>query len=112
MSGILPPLHQHVNGAASATTTAATTLIAAPSAGRLCVSALQLCRNDAGTTPITITLNDGAGTVLGLPNAGNGKSDPYVFDAPIILPAKQALTFQASSAITTVFASAQGFIAE
>lgn len=112
MSGILPEMHQCLSGAASATDTSTMTVIAAPDTGRLCVTSLQLGRNDAGTTAITVTLNDAKATVLVVPNSGGGGSVPVVFDTPLILPAKTALTAKASSGVTTLFVSAQGFLAE
>lgn len=111
MSGYLPSYSQSVTGAASATTTAATTLIAAPSMGAICVTSLQLGRTDAGAAAITVALNDPAATVLVVPpQADGGGIRDIVFDAPIVLPPLTALTFAASAGVTTLFASAQGFL--
>ena len=110
MSGFNPVDYQTVSGTGSATNTAATTIIAAPSEGCINVASLQLGRTDAGTTPITVTLNDSAGTVLVLDNAGNGKSIPFVFDVPLVLAAKTALTMAASTGVSTLYGSAQGFL--
>jgi hypothetical protein len=112
MSGILPELHKVVNGAASATDTNPHTLIAAPDVGRLCITSMQLGRTDNGTTPITVTLSDPASTVLVVPGTANGESLPFVFDTPLVLAPKTALTMTASSGVTTLFGSAQGFVLE
>lgn len=112
MSGILPERHKVAGGAASATDNTAHMLIAAPDLGKLCITSLQLGRTDAGTSAITVTLNDNAATVLVLENAGNGRSIPFVFDTPIMLANKTPLTFQASTGVSTLYASAQGFVLE
>lgn len=112
MSGHRVQEHQSVSGAAIATDTGVHTLIAAPSMGKLCITSLQVGRTDAGTTPITVTLNDLAGTVLVIDNPGSGRSIPFVFDTPLIWPLKTAATFQSSAGVTTLYASAQGFLFE
>jgi hypothetical protein len=112
MSGILPELHQIVTGAASTTGTGVTTLIAAPSEGGICVSSLQLGRTDTATTPLTVTLNDTAGTVIVVPPGGVASPGvrEIVFDAPLLVANKAALTFTSSAGVTTLYASAQGFL--
>ena len=110
MSGYLPSYSQSVVGAASATTTAATTLIAQPSEGAICVASLQLGRTDAGATAITVALNDAVATTLVVPPLADGCQNNAVFDAPLVLPPQTALTFAASAGVTTLFASAQGFL--
>lgn len=111
MSGYLPSYSQSVQGAASTVSAVATTLIAAPSEGAICVSSLQLGRTDAGAAAITVAFNDLASTIFVLPSttSGGGIRD-FTFDAPLVCSAQQALTFQASSAVTTLFASAQGYL--
>ena len=111
MSGYLPSHSQLVTGAGSATTTAATILIAQPSGGAICVSSLQLGRTDAGASALVVTLNDTANTALVLPpQADGGRIRDIVFDAPLLVLPQTALTFQASAGVTTLFASAQGFL--
>lgn len=101
-----------VRGAASATGTGATTVIAASGSASLktYVTDIECGRTDAGTTPIFVTLNDvggtGSGTVLIIPaGGGNNKS----FHVPLVTAANTAFTFTASSGVTTLYCSAQGF---
>lgn len=101
-----------VRGAASTTGTGATTVIAASGSASLktYVTDIECGRTDAGTTPITVTLNDvggtGSGTVLIIPaGGGNNKS----FHVPLVTAANTAFTFTASSGVTTLYCSAQGF---
>jgi hypothetical protein len=54
-------------------------------------------------------LNDDGGTVIGLPNSGGGGGSNVVFASPLTVPAATALTFTASSGVTTVYCNAQGF---
>ena len=96
----------YVRGSASATGTAATAVLAAPSKGRLYVNAVQVIRTDAGATTIYITLNDSAASVIGIP-AGGGNN--VVFPTPLQVAALTALTFTASVGVTTLFVNAQGF---
>jgi hypothetical protein len=99
-----------VSGSASATGTAATSLIAAPAQNRrLCISSLQCGRTDAGTSAIRVTLNDDGTTVIVLPNSGGGGSVAPVFSSPLTVPSATALTFTASASTSTVYCSAQGF---
>jgi hypothetical protein len=96
-----------VSGSGSGTDTAAHTIIAAPtsaSARRIYVTSAQCFRTDAGTTAIRVTLNDDGGTVIGLPNSGGGGGSN-----PLTVPAATALTFTASSGVTSVYCNAQGF---
>lgn len=101
-----------VRGAASATGTGATTIIAASGSASLktYVTDIECGRTDAGTTAIFVTLNDvggtGSGTVLIIPaGGGNNKS----FHVPLVTAANTAFTFTASSGVTTLYCSAQGF---
>jgi hypothetical protein len=113
MSAYLPSYSQAVAGAASTSAGTATTLIAAPSEGAICIASLQLGRTDAGASAQTVALNDPSTTVFVLPpQADGGGIRDIVFDAPIVMPAKTALTFQVNSAVNAVFASAQGYLRE
>lgn len=111
MSGYLPSYSQLVTGSVSATTSATTTLIAAPSLGAFCMSGLQLGRTDANSNPVVVTLNDLASTpiVVPSPTSGGGVRD-VVFDAPLLWASTTAVTFQTSLGVTTLFAAAQGFL--
>ena len=110
MSGYLPSYSELVTGSASTTSGAVTTLISAPSEGAICVSGLQLGRTDAGGA-ITVTLNDTVASSFVLPASSNGGGvRDIVFDAPLLVAPKTALTFVASSGINALLATAQGFL--
>jgi hypothetical protein len=99
-----------VSGSASATTTAATTIIAAPTATRLIyITGVQCGRTDVGTTASSVTFNDDASTVMVLPNSGNGGANNMVFPRPLMVPAATAFKFTSSGSISTVYCNAQGF---
>jgi hypothetical protein len=112
MSGMRPQENQVATGAAAITTTAATTLIAAPDFGRIDLFSLQLARTDSGTAALQVTVSDLKSTVLVLDNPGTGRSIPFVFEAPLQFAVKAAVTLQASVGVTTLFASGQGYIRE
>jgi hypothetical protein len=100
-----------VSGAASATGTAATTIIAAQGTGvKIYITGVQCGRNDAGTTASTVTFDDGAATTIVLPNAGSGGINTISFNTPLVVAANTAFTFQSSASITTVYCNAQGYI--
>jgi hypothetical protein len=99
-----------VSGSASATGTGATQIIAAPTTTRrIYVTSVQCGRNDAGTSAIFATLNDNASTVVVVPNSGGGGGSNMTFPSPLTVPAATALTFQASSGVTTLYCNAQGY---
>ncbi len=99
-----------VSGAASATGTGATEIIAAPATLKLYITAVQCGRDDAGTTAIRVTFNDSAATVLVLPNSGGGGGNNANFTAsPLTVAATTHFTFTASAGTTTVRCSAQGY---
>jgi hypothetical protein len=99
-----------VSGAGSSTGTAATQIIAAPSATRrIYITVIECGRNDAGTSAIRATLNDNAGTVVVLPNSGGGGGNNMPFPSPLTLPTATALTFTNSASTSTVYCNAQSF---
>jgi hypothetical protein len=99
-----------VRGSASATGTGATTIIAAQGSNvKTYITGVQCGRSDAGTSAITITLNDTATSVLVLPNTGGGGGNNVAFNVPLVTAANTAFTFTASGSTTTVYCSAQGF---
>jgi hypothetical protein len=107
-----PDKANFVSGAASATDTAAHTIIAAPGAGiKIYVTGVQCSRDDAGTAAMRVTLNDGASTPVLLPNNGGGGGNNPVFPTPLIVPAATALQFTPSTSTSTVRCSAQGYTA-
>lgn len=113
MSGMLPEIHRVVNGATSTTTSTAATLIAAPDIGKLCITSLQLGRTDTGVAPITVTLNDTVSSVFVLPaSSASGVGANFVFDTPLVWAPLTKATLTPSSAVTTLFAAAQGFTVE
>jgi hypothetical protein len=102
-----------VRGAATATSTGATTVLAASGSASLktYIADVECGRDDAGTTPIHVTFNDvggtGSGTQLIIP-AGGGNSKH--FGIPLVTAANTAFTFTASAGVTTLYCSAQGFV--
>jgi hypothetical protein len=99
-----------VSGSGSATNTAATQIIAAPSSTRrIYVTGVQCARNDAGTSAVFVTLNDTSSTVIVLPNSGGGGGSNMVFASPLTVASATALTFTASGSISTIYCNAQGF---
>lgn len=113
MGGMLPELHKVANGSTSSTSSSAATLISAPDLGRLYVASAQFGRTDANSNAIVVTLNDTVTTQLVVPNPqGVGYVQTYVFDSPLQLTPKTALTMTPNSAVTTLFGAAQGFVLE
>jgi hypothetical protein len=97
------------SGSASATGTAATTIIAAPTAGKLYVGGVQCGRTDSGTSASYVTLNDSASTILVLTNNGGGGGNNQAYSPPLIVAAMTALTFTSSASLTTVYCNAQAY---
>jgi hypothetical protein len=98
-----------VSGSASATSTTQTTVIAAPGSNKLYITGLQIGRTDAGTTAISVLLNDTASTEVIVPNSGGGGGNNMVFNPPLVLAATSALKFTASAGVTTIYVNAQGY---
>jgi hypothetical protein len=103
-----------VRGEANATGTSATTLIAAGGSNvKTYITDVECGRDDAGTTAMYVTFNDvggtGSGTQLVLPNSGGGGGNNKTFNIPLVTAANTAFTFTASTSITTIRCSAQGF---
>jgi len=111
----LPGYAASVAGATSTTTTTAASIISFGAgwntAYQLHINAIQCGRNDAGTSAVKITFNDYAGTVMVQPNSGHGGSAYADFPSLLQLPPDSNLTMTVSAATTTVFCSAQGFVA-
>jgi hypothetical protein len=100
-----------VSGSVSTTSTSAT-IIPAPAALRLWISAAQCGRTDTGTGAITVTLNDNAGTVIVLPGGAGGSYQPTIFNPPLPIGqagAAAALKMTVSAGTTTVYCNAQGY---
>jgi hypothetical protein len=77
------------------------------------ITDLECGRSDAATAALTITLNDGATTVLVVPNSGGGGGWTKTFATPLKVSGAlgAALTVTAGSAVTSYYCSAQGFFA-
>jgi hypothetical protein len=104
-----------VGGSGSGSTTASFNVVIFSNtwntAYRIFVSSVQCGRTDAGTSAIKVTLNDQASTVLVLPNSGGGSEVAVQFGSPLTVAADTNLTATMSGATTSVFCSAQGFVA-
>jgi hypothetical protein len=68
-------------------------------------------RSDAGTTAITITLNDAATTIFILPNSGGGGGNNKAFTTPLKISSATgtALTGTLSAGVTTAYCTFSGF---
>ena len=99
-----------VGGSATATGTAATTIIAAGGASvKTYVTDVECGRTDAGSTAVYVTFNDSHSTILVLPNSGGGGGHDKTFETPLATAAATAFTFTSSASISTIYCSAQGF---
>lgn len=112
----LPGYAASVMGAASISTSTAPVTIIAFGAGwntayQLHINGVQCGRNDTGTSAIKVTFNDIASTVMVLPNSGHGGQAVADFPSPLQLNPNTALTGQISASVSTVYCSAQGFVA-
>jgi hypothetical protein len=98
-------------GTVSATTTAAATIANSSNTTlKSYMTGLQCSRGDAGTTAITVTLNDTASTVFVLPNSGGGGGYTATFQTPLVTSAvNTSFTFTEGAATATVYCNAQGF---
>jgi hypothetical protein len=107
------PQRNFISGSGSGTDTNPHNIIAAPSitGARYYITGIQCGRTDAGTSASRVTLNDDAATVIVLPNAGNGGGANVSFPVPLTVPRATALTMTSSASISTVYCSAQGFLA-
>lgn len=93
----------------STTGSAATTLAAAPAAGRWYIQGVQCGRDDAGTAAIDVTLDDTASTLLVLPNSGGGGGNNQSYNPPLAVAPLTAFTFTPSAGVTTTRCNAQGY---
>jgi hypothetical protein len=111
----LPGYAASVSGATSTTSTAAATIVAFGAGWNstygIHVNAIQCGRSDAGTSAIKVTFNDTASTVMVLPNSGGGGSVSEVFMSPLQVAADTGFTMSISANTSTVYCSAQGFVA-
>lgn len=99
-----------VSGAASATTTSSTVIVASAGAGlKNYITSLQCGRSDAGTTSVVIAFNDLATTSVVIPNGGGGGGTNISFPVPLRTSASTSFNFTAATSISTVYCSAQGY---
>jgi hypothetical protein len=110
-----PGFSSSITGSVTTTSSTAVSIIAFsvswPTSERLYIKSLQCSRNDAGTTAVKIALNDSATTTFALPNSGGGGFVAMTFEQPLVLAADTALTMTASATTTSMFCSAQAFLA-
>ena len=102
------PPSSAVSGSASTTSTAQTTLLSVPTGSRrLYITSVQCGRTDAGTSGITVTLNDDGSTIVVVPNSGGGGGNNMTFPTPLTIAT--TLKFTPSSGVTTLYCNAQGY---
>jgi hypothetical protein len=94
---------------ASTSATTCTGMGAQGASVKIYITDLTCTRNDAGTTASTLTLNDGATTIVDLPNNGGGGGYSHTFNTPLQVAANTAFTVQSGTSLTSVHCSATGF---
>lgn len=107
------PPETMVRGAANTTGASLTAIITNATTGVFVyVTAVQCFRTDAGTTASFVTFNDGASTVMGLPNSGGGGGNNMTFPVPLKGASATNFSFTSSGSISTVYCSAQGYLSK
>lgn len=108
----ISPAGTTVTGTATATTTASTSVVAASGSAslRTYITSIQLANTGAATTLITIQDGSG-GTALLYSIAPAGGGSNILLSNPIKTTANTALYFACGTASTTVYISAQGYLA-
>lgn len=92
-----------------ATSTTLATIISAQPGYKIYVTDLECGRDDAGTTAITVTVNDTVSTQLVLPNTGGGGGNNKSYGTPLVLATGVTLQFAMSTNTTNVRCGATGF---
>lgn len=106
------PTAAMVRGTATTTGTSDTSLIAASGSASLKTYIKSVQIVNKGSTTALITFKDGnAGSTLGYSIAPTGGGSNIVFEIPLVTSANTAFYFAAGSASTTIYVSAQGFLA-
>jgi hypothetical protein len=104
-----------ISGSANASTTAAFNIIAFNSGWntsyKIYVTGLECGRTDTATTSVRVALNDSATTTIIIPGAAGGGMVSFRFDNPLVVAADTSLTGTMSGATTSIYCSAQGFVA-
>lgn len=98
-----------LSGSGSQTGTTITTIITAPSAGKVYVTDVQCGRTDAGSSSDYVTFNDAAATIMVLPNSGGGGGNNMHFTTPLTVAATTAFRFTPNAGVSTIYCSAQGY---
>jgi hypothetical protein len=94
-----------VRGSGSATDTSATTVLAAGSGSNKTYVTDWMCSNTSATAA-RVTFNDSASTTVIVPaGSGNNKN----LSIPLVTAAATALTFTASTGVSTIYCSATGY---
>lgn len=97
-----------VRGTTTATDTAAHTVIASAGGSlKNYITGLQLGRTDAGASAITVTCNDSASTVFIVPSGG---ASNIVLQTPLVTAAATAFQITSGTSVSTLYASAQGYV--
>jgi hypothetical protein len=92
--------------------TAATTCTGMGAQGanvKIYVTDLCVTRSDAGTTADVFTLNDGATTIVDIPNNGGGGGFCHTYNVPLVVAANTAFTGASTTSISSIHMSATGF---
>lgn len=107
------PSENRVFGTGSTTgagSTAVTGMGAAGASLKNYVSAVQVANK--GATAVLVTLQDGSGgAAIGYVYVGAGETVPVVYPSPLPTTANTGLFFQADGSTTTLYVSAQGYVA-
>lgn len=99
-----------IRATATASSTAAVTLIGAQGAGvKTYVTNIECGRTDTGTTAMTLTLSDAQSTVLIIPNNGGGGGNNYNLTIPLVTAANTTLSFTPGTAVNTTYCNVQAF---
>jgi hypothetical protein len=111
----LPGYAASVAGATSTTSTTAAAIISFGAGWnttyQLHINAIQCGRTDAGGSAIRVTFNDLASTVMVIPGSTGGGQNAMLFASPLQVAANTNFTMSLSTNTTTVYCSAQGFVA-
>jgi hypothetical protein len=94
---------------ASTAATTCTGMGAQGSGVKIYVTDLCITRNDAGTSAVSMTLNDTATTIVDLPNNGGGGGFCKTYNVPLVIAANTAFQVTSGTSISSEHVSATGF---
>lgn len=107
-----PPLVQRFKGRASVTSTADTSLVAAPGhREKLWISAITVCNSHA-TSGTIVHIKSGTTIIWSIPAPPNNGGAVLAFPDPIDCAEAEALNFATADAVTTVTVSVSGYKAK